>query len=336
MVINNNEESGKKKVVKNKRQFIDSWLNDELFKDWLRKDLGDTKIAKYVVCHKTIELSSSGRSALTDHAKGAKHKEALHNVKSFWGKANDKPSSSDSSSSTANTVATNSQTTLDGCVTKSDVAKPEIVWLLKTVDNEFSARSKAMYEINHGLAPYFKTILNDTLKLSDIHVYSFDESLNDVTQTSEMDVYLRYWDVNDNHVKVCYYGSSFLGHATHQDLLAHFTDVVKELEQPKLYQVSMDGPNVNLKFYDEFTTKLSEIVNHSSVNIETCSLHVVHGSFKNGETSTQWGLKKVLKAAYYILHDSQQEEMTIILLVVQLFILLISVQLGGYWMKVQK
>ena len=66
----------------------------------------------------------------------------------------------------------------------------------------------------------------------------------------------------------------------------------------------MDGPNVNLTFYDEFTTKLNEIVNHSLVNIGTCSWHVVHGSFKNGETSTQWGLKKVLKAAYYILHDS--------------------------------
>ena len=50
----------KKKVVKNQRQFIDSWLNDELFKDWLRKDLGDTKIAKCVICHKTVELSSSG------------------------------------------------------------------------------------------------------------------------------------------------------------------------------------------------------------------------------------------------------------------------------------
>ena len=154
------------------------------------------------------------------------------------------------------------------------------------------AHSKAMYEINHGLAPYFKTVLNDTLNLSDIHVYSFDESLNDVTQTSEIDLYLRYWDINDNHVKVRYYGSSFLGHATHQDLLAHFTDVVKELEQPKLYQVSMDSPNVNLKFYNEFTIKLNEIVNHSLVNIGT------------GETSTQWGLKKVLKAAYYILHDS--------------------------------
>ena len=110
-----------------------------------------------------------------------------------------------------------------------------------------------------------------------------------------MDLYLRYWDVNDNHVKVRYYGSSFLGHATHQDLLVHFTDVVKEL-------VSMDVPNVNLKFYDEFTTKLNEIVNHSLVNIGTCSLHVVHGSFKNGETSTQWGLsiKSIKSCLLYI------------------------------------
>ena len=110
----------------------------------------------------------------------------------------------------------------------SDVTKAEIVWLLKTVDNGFSVRSndeinevfsvmfpdskiasqfrmvrsKAMYEINHGLAPYFKTVLNDTLNVSDIHVYSFDESLNDVAQTSEMDLYLRYWAINDNHVKV--------------------------------------------------------------------------------------------------------------------------------------
>ena len=83
----------------------------------------------------------SGRSALTDHTKGGKHKKALHKVKSFWGKVNDKPSSSDSSSSTMNTVATNSQTTLDGCVTKSDVTKAEIVWLLNTVDNGFSVCS---------------------------------------------------------------------------------------------------------------------------------------------------------------------------------------------------
>ena len=53
---------------------------------------------------------------------------------------------------------------------------------------------KSMYVINHWLAPFFKSQLTDDLEKSDIHVFSFDESLNDVTQTSEMDLYVRYWE----------------------------------------------------------------------------------------------------------------------------------------------
>ena len=65
--------------------------------------------------------------------------------------------------------------------------------------------SKMQYGlINHGLAPYFKSLLLDSLKKSDIYVYSFDESLNYVTQTCEMDLYIRYWDIIDNQVSVRY------------------------------------------------------------------------------------------------------------------------------------
>ena len=49
-------------------------------------------------------------------------------------------------------------------------------------------KTKSMYVINHGLAPYFQTLLIDALGKSEIHVYSFDESPNDRTQTSEMDL----------------------------------------------------------------------------------------------------------------------------------------------------
>ena len=52
-------------------------------------------------------------------------------------------------------------------------------------------RTKSMYVINHGLAPYFQTLFIDALGKSEIHVYSFDENLNDSTQTSEMDLYVR-------------------------------------------------------------------------------------------------------------------------------------------------
>ena len=66
----------------------------------------------------------------------------------------------------------------------------------KIARNFSMARTKAMYAINHGIAPYFKSLLlssiNDT---SDIHVYSFDKSLNEITETCKMDLYVRYWDV---------------------------------------------------------------------------------------------------------------------------------------------
>ena len=51
----------------------------------------------------------------------------------------------------------------------------------------------------------------------------------------------------------------------------------------------MDGPSVNLEFYDEFIASLTETVNLSLISIETCSFHVVYDSSKNGDAVTQWG-----------------------------------------------
>ena len=190
------KENNKKKKVKKQRYFIDDWLSEDSFKDWLRKDKSDNTKGRCAICQKSIELSSSGRSALTDHAKGAKHNEELRKVKSFFQKV--KKTSQEqpvSTSSTEPEISTN-QKTLESCVIKSEVTKAEIIWLLKTVDSGFSirsnddlssmfmtmfpdsaiasqfqmARSKSMYELNHGLAPHFKSILVDTLKSSDIHV----------------------------------------------------------------------------------------------------------------------------------------------------------------------
>ena len=71
--------------------------------------------------------------------------------------------------------------------------------------------------VNHGLAPYFKSLLKTSIDRSDFFSFSFDESLSE--PTSEMDLYVRFWDVSENKVNVCYYGSRFLGHGTHQNLL---------------------------------------------------------------------------------------------------------------------
>ena len=97
-----------------------------------------------------------------------------------------------------------SQKTLDMHLYNSDTIKAEIIWTLKSVMDGFSvrsndelnetlsamfpdsniagsfslARTKSMYAINHGIYPYFKSLLLSSLSQSNIHVYSFDESLN--------------------------------------------------------------------------------------------------------------------------------------------------------------
>ena len=49
---------------------------------------------------------------------------------------------------------------------------------------------------------HFKNVLLDEVKNSQIHVLSFDDSLNDVTQKCEMDVLIRFWDDAENVVKM--------------------------------------------------------------------------------------------------------------------------------------
>ena len=86
-----------------------------------------------------------------------------------------------------------------------------------------------MYVVNHGLAPYFKSVLKTNRHKAEFLVYSFDESLNGVTQTAEMDFHVHYSDPVENRVKVRYYNSTFLGHRTHTDLLNHFRSVTNDL-----------------------------------------------------------------------------------------------------------
>ena len=70
----------------------------------------------------------------------------------------------------------------------------------KIVQNFKLGKDKFAYVVNHGLAPYFKNLLLAEIKKSNIHVFSFDESLNDATQTYEMDVYIRYWNSDEMEV----------------------------------------------------------------------------------------------------------------------------------------
>ena len=68
--------------------------------------------------------------------------------------------------------------------------------------------------------------------------------------------------------------------------------------------MSMDGPNVNLKFYKEFSRLYKEENCHCLIDIGTCGLHTVHNSFRTGVEATGWNVKNVLKGAIHVLHNS--------------------------------
>ena len=101
---------------------------------------------------------------------------------------------------------------MDVHVHNADVVKAEIIWILKSICSGYSNRSceqlnytlkamfpdckiaeafsvgrtKSMYMINHGFAPFFNSLLLSELNKSDIFLFSFDESLNQVTKICEM------------------------------------------------------------------------------------------------------------------------------------------------------
>ena len=71
---------------------------------------------------------------------------------------------------------------------------------LKRLYKFILAHTNFVYVINHGLAPFCKSMLNDSLQKSNIRVFCFDESLNEVEQSCEMDMCIRYWNYNSNTV----------------------------------------------------------------------------------------------------------------------------------------
>ena len=131
---------------------------------------------------------------------------------------------------------------------------------------------------------------------------SFDESLN---QKKQMDMIVRFWDQEMNKVTDRYFTSEFLGHATAADMFIHFKrgTALAVLDPSGLVQVSIDGPNVNWKFYrDLFQERRGEEL-PDLLNIVSCGLHVVHGSFQRGAKQSGLNLANILRSLWQVFHD---------------------------------
>ena len=88
-------------------------------------------------------------------------------------------------------------------------------------------RNKLKYVVNHGLYPYFREELDRDVDKSQFITIMFDESLNEIVQQSEMDMFVPFWDIDRHKVSSWFYDSRFLGHTTHLDVKE---DSVKKID----------------------------------------------------------------------------------------------------------
>ena len=128
--------------------------------------------------------------------------------------------------------------------------------------------------------------------------------MNRISQNKQMDFIIRYWNGNTNKVAVRYLGSEFLGHVTAVDLLTHFKQGISQLDPKRLLQVSMDGPNVNWKFYTDLTKERNSEELPQLLNIGSCGLHIVHGGLQKGVNESGWKLGHLMRSLWQLFHDT--------------------------------
>ncbi|KAK7868384.1 hypothetical protein R5R35_013669 [Gryllus longicercus] len=129
--------------------------------------------------------------------------------------------------------------------------------------------------------------------------------MNAVSRTTQMDVHLRFWDHDKSLVTTRYFDSVFLKRTRAVDLLDGLKGSFGSKNLQKILQLSMDGPNVNLKLLSDLNAELrTSFGGLQLLQRGSCSLHVVHNAFKTGMSKTSWEIVPFLRSSYNLFHDS--------------------------------
>lgn len=76
------------------------------------------------------------------------------------------------------------------------------------------------------------------------------------------------------------------------------------LRKTSLLQLSMDGPSVNWKVYNQLNSELKDNFNAGLLHVGSCGLHTVHNAFKSGYSATKWRIDCFMSSAYYLFKES--------------------------------
>ncbi|XP_063744625.1 uncharacterized protein LOC134867752 isoform X3 [Eleginops maclovinus] len=297
-------------------KFNANWLSIGQFADWLKRVPADDSEAYCTFCKRTLKLGTLGIKALESHTKSSKHKESANAARNSHGIAQ-------FCSVASSTSSINNTGNIRDLLGSTDTMKAEVLWALNTVAKHQSCRSndgigelfqamfpdstvaktfqcgrdKTSYILRFGVAEFVKKELIS--KVTGPFVIMFDESLNHATKRKQLDLHVRYWD--DGQVQSRYLGSQFMGHATANDLLKEIKECAGHLDLSKLISISMDGPNVNFKFFELFQAEYADLYAGSQlISVGSCGLHTVHHAFKTGFS---WQVDKILRALHTLLHN---------------------------------
>ena len=142
-------------------------------------------------------------------------------------------------------------------------------------------RTKLVYIVNHGLAPYYKEKAISSVKEAAYFVSSSDEPFNSQSNKKQLDAHVNFFDDKSNRVEWKYIGSFFIGHGDAETCLKSLIDVLGNLDYVNnLIQMGMDGPNVNWNLFDMMKQDRVEKNPKASPMLElgSCGLHVVYGA----------------------------------------------------------
>ncbi|CAN7945535.1 unnamed protein product [Ixodes hexagonus] len=301
-----------------KSKFQGAWLHNDDYRDWVAPDTTDQRRSRCKPCGKTFDVAAMGESVLKSHMKSAKHAgvmkiAAKSSVLNYLA-----PSTSEQSTVPPPSQSPNLK---NACKTHELVTNAEVLWTLKVVTSHFSYGSSAQagelfqrmfpdsevakafscgekkcaYVTCHGLRPFFLSTLQREVEQCEHYVVLFDESANDYLHRKQMDVHIRFW--NSSHkVATRYYTSVFMGHSTAEDIQGKLLSALEPLPIEKILQISMDGPNVNLKFFKNFQAHLQQTYQVQCVDIGTCGLHTMHNAYRAGITASKWGIDCLLSS----------------------------------------
>ena len=147
-------------------------------------------------------------------------------------------------------------------------------------------KTKARFTMLNGIAPEFKKQLIYDINASPFYTVSFDESLNSQVQMSQMDVGVWYWNNRKYITETHYFDSKCMRRPNADVLLKNLDESISSLNRGQFLQLAMDGPQVNTNILKLLEDKLVSKNMSKTVNIGSCTQHVVHGALKTGTKSS--------------------------------------------------